>query len=267
MRKHAMSGIFFIFCLLLASLSFLGGYYAVQNYFAVPEAVSTFVGEYRKGNHPVNLEEDGFESLEKVRAGLNAKIAPAAVRLDIFCVLEEKLEAVISVLDTREGTWKLYTFPADTRVELGETRYRRLTAQFPALPQMFEIGILTEYTGREQVGAVLSAVFEDMLFCRFQTTICCTKEELSAWCIKEGEKYTPTKEVLEFFAKSPLEKNLWQQINQREEPSLCYYAEALALLSEKNIAAQLIAGERLSDGYRLNENLARRQLAGSEIAR
>ncbi len=68
------------------------------------------------------MQGDGFENLEEVRVKLEAKAAPAAVRLDIFCVLEEKLEAVISVLDTREGTWKLFTFPADTRVELGETR-------------------------------------------------------------------------------------------------------------------------------------------------
>ncbi len=267
MRRRTMSGIFFLFGLLLASLSFLGGYYAVQNYFAESAAVSKFVSEYRSGEHKINVQGDGFENLEEVRARLNVKAAPAAVRLDIFCVLEEKLEAVISVLDTREGTWKLFTFPADTRVELGETRYRRLTAQFPALPQMFEIGILTEYTGREQAGAVLSAVFEDMLFCRFQTATCCTKEELSVWCVKGGEEYTPTKEVVEFFTKSPLEKNLWKQISVSEDASLCYYAEALAKLSEKNVTAQLIAGERLSDGYRLNENLARRQLAGSEIAR
>lgn len=267
MRRRTMSGIFFLFGLLLASLSFLGGYYAVQNYFAESAAVSKFVSEYRSGEHKINVQGDGFENLEEVRARLNVKAAPAAVRLDIFCVLEEKLEAVISVLDTREGTWKLFTFPADTRVELGETRYRRLTAQFPALPQMFEIGILTEYTGREQAGAVLSAVFEDMLFCRFQTATCCTKEELSVWCVKGGEEYTPTREVVEFFAKSPLEKNLWKQISVSEDASLCYYAEALAKLSEKNVTAQLIAGERLSDGYRLNENLARRQLAGSEIAR
>lgn len=267
MRGRAMSGIFFLFSLLLASLSFLGGYYAVQNYFAASVAVSNFVSEYRNGEHSINLGDDGFEELEKVRAGLNAKAAPAAVRLDIFCVLEEKLEVVISVLDTREGAWKLFTFPADTRVELGETRYRRLTAQFPALPQMFEIGVLTKYTEEEQAGTVLSAVFEDMLFCRFQTVTCCTAEELSAWCVKEGEEYTPTKEILEFFSKSPTEKNLWQQIGEDEDASLYYYLEALALLSEENITAQLIAGERLSDGYRLNENLARRQLAGSEIAR
>ena len=147
MRERAVTGIFYIFCFLLASLGFLGGYYAVQNYFAVPKEVESFLGGQSGKGQGGKDGESGFKKLEEARGELSRKMAPTAVRLDIFCVLEEKLEAVISVLDTRRGTWNLYTFPADTRVELGETRYRRLSAQFPALPQMFEIGILTEYMG------------------------------------------------------------------------------------------------------------------------
>lgn len=265
MRNRAMTGIFWIFCFMFASLGFLGGYYAVQNYFAAPAALEAFAEEYRAGAHTTGLQGGGLEELADIRAQLNGKIAPPAVRLDIYCVLEDRLEAVISVLDTRRGTWSLYTFPADTRVELGETRYQRLTAQFPALPQMFEIGVLTEYMGNEQAAEVLSAVFSDMLFCSFKTAKTCTRGELASWCVREEENYTITQEVMDFLALSPQDKGIWDRIMQSEDDSFVYYAEAVALLSPQDFTAQTIAGERVSDGYRLNENLARRQLAGSEI--
>lgn len=265
MRERAITGIFYIFCFLLASLGFLGGYYAVQNYFAVPKEVESFLGGQSGKGQGGKDGESGFKKLEEARGELSRKIAPTAVRLDIFCVLEEKLEAVISVLDTRRGTWNLYTFPADTRVELGETRYRRLSAQFPALPQMFEIGILTEYMGREHAAGVLAAVFEDMLFCSFKTAVTCTREELSAWCEKEGEIYTATQEVMDFLALSPGQKDTLGRLQDAQDESSLQYAESIALLGSEDFAARMISGERLGDGYKLNENEARRQLAGSAV--
>ncbi|MDE7327484.1 MAG: hypothetical protein K2N63_14630 [Lachnospiraceae bacterium] len=237
----------------------------MQNYFATPSAVETFLNEYGSRGHGTKAGNSGFRNLKEVQAELAQKIAPTAVRLDIFCVLEEKLEAVISVLDTRKGTWSLYTFPADTRVELGETRYRRLSAQFPALPQMFEIGILTEYMGREHAAKVLAAVFEDMLFCSFKTAVTCTQEELSSWCKKEGEIYTATQEIMDFLALSPRKKGVFGRVKDAQDASLVPYAESIALLEPQDFTAQMISGERVGDGYRLDENKARRQLAGSGI--
>ncbi len=265
MKEYVMSGVVLIFGLFLASLGFLGGYYVMQNYFAVPKAVEAFVEEYRQGAYRQSSEDGGFVAAREKKEKLNGKAAPASVRLDIYYVLKEKPEAFISVLDSGNGTWSLYTLPPDTRVVLGETRYRRLSARYPALPQMFEIGILPEYMGQEQVAGVLSEVLSDILFCSFKTAVTCTEEELAAWCIKIGEEYVPTQEVMEFFVKRPSERGVWEKFASLEDEGLSYYAETIGLLQPQDIRAQLIAGERVSDGYQLSENAARRQMAGSGL--
>lgn len=267
MREHAVTGIILIFGLLVASLGFLGGYYAVQNFFAVPESVQTFVDEYRQGEFSQEMQGGGFADVLEKKEELSGRMAPAAVRLDIFYILKEKPEAVISVLDTSAGRWKLYTLPTDTHVALGETRYRRLSAQYPALPQMFEIGVLTEYMEQGQAAQVLAEVLSDMLFCSFSTAVTCTEEEFSDWCIKSGEIYVLTQETAEYLAENPISKRVAERLAQREDESALYYAETLARLSPQDFAAALIAGARENDGYRMDEALARQQLAGGGAQR
>lgn len=238
----------------------------MQKVFAVPEEILAFAEAYQNGEYPQGGQGDGFADIREKKEKLYGKAAPAAVRLDMFYVLKDEPEAFISVLDAGEGTWSLYTLPSDTRVVLGETRYRRLAAQFPALPQMFEIGILPEYMGREQAAGVLAEVLSDMLFCSFKTSVTCTEEELVPWCTKNGGDYVPTQEVMMFFAGSPQQKQVWEKFAASGEAGLSYYAETVGMLRVQDIRAQKIAGEQESDGYRLDENAARRQMAGSGLS-
>lgn len=265
MKEHTISGVVLIFGLLLASLGFFGGYYAMQNFFAVPSAVEAFVQAYQRGEYRQNQPGESFVDIREKKEKLNGSAAPASVRLDLYYVLKEKPEALISVLDAGDGTWNLYTLPSDTRVVLGETRYHRLSARYPALPQMFEIGILPEYMGQDQAAGVLAEVLSDILFCSFKTAVTCTQEELAAWCVKNGEEYVPAQAIMEFFAQSPQERQVWEKFAASEDAGLYYYAETIGLLRPQDIRAQKIAGERASDGYQLNENTARRQMAGSGL--
>ncbi len=265
MKRHALTGIFLIFGLLFASVGFFGGYYAMQKFFAVPEEILAFAEAYQNGEYPQGGQGDGFVDIREKKGELYGKAAPAAVRLDIFYVLKDEPEAFISVLDAGAGSLSFYTLPPDTRVVLGETRYRRLAAQFPALPQMFEIGILPEYMGQEQAAGVLSEVLSDMLFCSFKSSVTCTEDELALWCTKNGEEYVPTQEVMLFFAKSPQARQAWEKLGTSGDAGLSYYAETIGMLRVQDIRAQKIAGEQESDGYRLDENAARRQMAGSGL--
>lgn len=265
MKGYLATGIFWVFGLLLVSLGFLGGYYAVQNFFAVPGEVAAFVREYREGEYLRDGKGDAFVDIREKKKGQNGSAAPAAVRLDIFYVLKEKPEAFVSVLDTGAGTWSLYTIPSDAHVVLGETRYQRLSARFPALPQMFEIGILQEYMGEEQAAGVLAEVLSDMLFCNFKTVVACTEDELAGWCTKSGGEYVPTQEVMDFFGKSPQQRQVWEKFAAAEDTGLCYYAETIGMLRQQDICTGEIAGQREGDGYRLDENTARRQMAGSGL--
>lgn len=237
----------------------------MQNFFAVPGEVAAFVKEYREGKILQDGKGDAFVDIREKRKGQNGSAAPAAVRLDIFYVLKEEPEAFVSVLDAGEGTWNLYTFPSDAHVVLGETRYRRLLARFPALPQMFEIGILKEYMGEEQAADVLAEVLSDMLFCSFTSVVVCTEEELAGWCVKSGGKYVPTQEVMEFFGTSPQQRRMWEKFAASGDAGLCYYAETVGMLRQQDVHAQEIAGQRQVDGYQLDENTARRQMAGSGL--
>lgn len=236
----------------------------MQNFFAVPKPVQTFVDAYRQGEFSQDMQDGSFVKALEKKEELSGRTAPAAVRLDIFYILKEKPEAVISVLDTAACSWKLYTLPADTHVALGETRYRRLAAQYPDLPQMFEIGVLTEYMGQEQAAQVLSEVLSDMFFCSFYTAVTCTEDEFSEWCVKNGEIYVLAQETMEYLAEKPIEKQAEERLLQRGDESALPYAETIARLSPQDFAAELIAGERESDGYYMDEKLARRQLAGTE---
>lgn len=264
MKKHVTTGIFLIFACLTVSLGFFGGYYAMQNFFSVPEAVQTFADEYRQGGYASEPQGTGFADAKQAEALLSAKAAPAAVRLDLFYVLREEPEAVISVLDTVNGCWRLYTLPADTHVALGEARYRRLAAQYPALPQLFEIGVLTEYMETEQAAQALSEALSDILFCTFQTAVTCTEEELSQWCVKNGEIYVLAQETAEYLSQKPVEKRAHAQLALwGGEEALCY-AETLAMLEPQDFTASLIAGERENDGYYMDVTLVRRQLGGGD---
>lgn len=265
LKGYLATGIFWIFGFLLVSLGFLGGYYAMQNFFAVPGEVLAFVKEYQEGKGQQGEKGDAFVDLKEIWQEQNGSAAPAAVRLDIFYVLKEEPEAFVSVLDAGEGTWSLYTFPSDAHVVLGETRYRRLSARFPALPQMFEIGILKEYMGEEQAAGVLAEVLSDMLFCSFKTVVACTEEEIAGWCEKSGGKYVPTQEIMEFFGKNPQQRQVWEKFAASKDVELGYYAETIGMMRQQDIRAQEIAGQRESDGYRLDENTARRQMAGSGL--
>jgi hypothetical protein len=70
---------------------------------------------------------------------------------------------------------------------------------------------------------------------------------------------------MDFLALSPGQKDTLGRLQDAQDESSLQYAESIALLGSEDFAARMISGERLGDGYKLNENEARRQLAGSAV--
>lgn len=277
-RKNAVIVIFLMLGLLLVSGGFFAGYFAIQNYFTIPETIRAFVKEYQKTGA---AEAAGQNSSTGTVSVWLPQERISLLRLDLSCIYEEELKAVVvTALDCQAQTLTLYTVPLDTKLALTEEQYQEISAVYPALPQLFRLGILDNYLEPEEAARLLQQLFTAMFQCRIMSAAAVTVSD-AGWLDCTEEICTFSAGVQEFFLRSPVNRNVFEYISEASkekessdtpstEPSedeetqgtvldvsWLNYAESLAFLPAEACTAALLPGSRGNDGYQLQTDYIR----------
>lgn len=279
-NKHiALLGIL-ILSLILVSGSFFAGFAAIQNLFAVPREIEGYISGVKGGNSLNTMPGQTGTAGGSAGTGTNLLTKGALVRLDLYVIMDESRDiqsSVIGKLDAAEGTAKLITVPEDTKISLSDGLYRTLSAEFPAIPQLFKLGVLSDYVEPEKLGAVLADIFLELFSCKFSGVWLLEQGRADGWLDVSQNPVSLTDAAENYLELSPVGKQALYRLKEFEtmlsggesipaENSsipLERYAETIAVMKAENITAELICGSREAEGYVLDTVRAARQLSGA----
>lgn len=260
--------------LCLVSGAFFAGYMYMQKSFAVPTEIADYVQQVRtereKAAESVILAETTTEPVV---------VMPSIERRDLYVLLgaDGNLQTVVAgYLNAEREEAKLVTVPLDAYMNLPDTLYRTLSAEFPTIPQVFELGILPVYVGKERIGAVLGSIFESLYVCKFDQVWTLQAKDIHGWLKQDGGIMVLTEEAKQWLALPQLEKQVLQQLTILEQAEqvmgealatgqsagLRPYAEVIAILNGSDVTTELAAGKQETEHYSLNLERMSQQLSG-----
>lgn len=271
-KNRILSACLLILQLCLVSGGFFAGYLLLQDMFAVPSEVAAYVKEARVKRENAGTTK-AAETKEKAGVAL-----PSEMRHDLYLLLGEdgNLQAVAAgYLNAAKQEAKLVTVPLDSYVDLPEEFYRELAAEFPTIPQVFELGVLTAYVGEDRIGAVVSGILEELRVCSFDWVWTLSAKEVSDWLKQENGIMVLTEQAKEWMLQSPAKKQVLKQLEALEQAEvgtketllsqsdgLKPYAEVIAVMSAANIQTERAAGKQENESYRLSLERMAQQLNG-----
>ncbi len=244
--------------LVLISGGFAAGYLLVQSSFAVPQEIAAYVTMIRAEREQASKNVVKEEKKETIR--------PTRERCDVYVLLGEdgNLQNVMAgYLDAGNGNAMLVTVPLDAYLDLPEELYRELAAEFPTIPQVFELGVLTSYVGEERIGATIKRIFEGFEIAKFTESWTVRAKSVQGWLTQRDgviqlSEQTKTWMQLDMAQKKTLlclEDFVTADADvtgRKNVNGLSAHAEVIAALQPWDVTTERAAGTQQNEHYRLN---------------
>ncbi len=257
-KNRALFACLLVLQLVLISAGFAAGYLVVQNSFAVPQEIASYVAMVRAEREQASENMPKKEKKELVH--------PTRERCDLYVLLGEdgNLQNVMAgYLDAGNGNAMLITVPLDAYLDLPEELYRELAAEFPTIPQVFELGVLSAYVGEARIGEITKRIFEGLEVAEFTESWTVHAKAVQGWLTQRDGVIRLSEETKVWMQLDMAQKKTLmclesltladESVTGREAVNdLSSHAEVIAALQPWDVTTELAAGTQRNEHYSLN---------------